>query len=240
MSNEGEASTEATNQEEPKTVGKEPIRRLDSLRRLMGRLRKSNDPEGDPKTIVERISRLDKANRILNEANGPYSEEMLEPFLKLREGVHARRDKELESRMAENPAPSEEEERAGVYRECIEPQCRDAIFAMRGKGYSTFDSGFNGNVPIDQVVTFTEVIDPETVEKLKGIGVKYGHFEYDVFNLNYLVFRPRAADFDTIKDQWDNIAQMLPDLGKKPSEGRGAEKFRLDLVGDTRRVFFGK
>jgi hypothetical protein len=52
--------------------------------------------------------------------------------------------REKEERKAKNPRASEEELRAGVYKEGLEPQVRDAVFALRRKGYATFESGFGG------------------------------------------------------------------------------------------------
>lgn len=70
-------------------------------------------------------------------------EETLPEFASLREKVLKEQKEEVKKRRSSNPAPDEEEISAGVYREAIEPQCREAIFTMRRKGYDTWSSGFN-------------------------------------------------------------------------------------------------
>src|ERR1700759_442476 len=66
----------------------------------------------------------------------------LRKFKQLRLNVLAAQETLITQRVMTNPIPDEEEFSAGAYREQIEPQCREAIFAMRRKGYRTGSSGF--------------------------------------------------------------------------------------------------
>ena len=207
--------------------------RLSRLRNILRRFEKRR-PENNQR-IKQGAKKLDEANTRLNEVTGSVGMEELKPFLRFREQMHNQALEDVKRRLLENPIPTEDKGRAGVFKEAIESQCRDAIFAMRAKGYSTLDSGFNAHKPVDQIVTFNEEIDNGTVQSLREMGVYYGHFE--PMDINYLVFRAKNADFDLIKQKWDGVVSFLPDLGKSAEDGRRADEFRRDPIGETKVLY---
>lgn len=93
------------------------------------------------------------------------------------EGVEM--EKRLEDRLTKNPAASEQELSAGVYKEALESQVADAIFILRRKGYNTFESGFGDKVNGEQYVGFdnpgvpttNSILSPEAIAELKRYHV---------------------------------------------------------------------
>lgn len=65
-------------------------------------------------------------------------------FDKLRTDTYERMGQEIANRLTANPEPIAQERLMGTYVEVLEPQVRSAVMAMRGKGYNTTASGFNG------------------------------------------------------------------------------------------------
>jgi hypothetical protein len=159
-----------------------------------------------------------------------YIEVKHESFQRLRQEVLASVDRETQERIAQNPTPTEEELRAGAFREMVEPQCRDAVFAMRQKGYATESSGFGGEHGEVQQVDGNFEIDAETEERLRALGVTV-HRSGDVGTIlpwaAALRFTPDAADPNAMKAKWDAIAALLPDRGTPtdPSISGGTEDF---------------
>lgn len=140
-------------------------------------------------------------------------EDTLLEFASLREKVLREQKEEVEKRRSLNPIPNEEELSAGAYREEIEPQCREAVFVMRRKGYDTWSSGFSfgnkfGN---RQVLEGNLKFDQPTRELLK----KHGYIVYTTKWERYhsLNFRPQNPDLQGITAKWNKLADLLPELG---------------------------
>lgn len=207
-------------------------RRLGLLRDLLHKSKSRAKSSDSRKQIVkERLGKIKDRDRRLAEITGPISKEDLRLFSDLRDSLHSQVREELKRRIVENLNPTEQELSAGVFIESIEPQCRDAVVAMREKGYSTSDTGFSGLKHCDQFVAFTEPVSDDTRNMLQEQGVHVVNDE--VYGLTVLVFRPKAADFETVREDWDRVAGLLPDLGKKPDPSRSASRFAEDPVGLT-------
>jgi hypothetical protein len=113
-------------------------------------------------------------------------------------------------RVAHNPEPSEEELSAGTYKEAIEPQCRDAIFKIRQKGYDTYSSGFGaGNSQVLDGLEFN--FDIDTIKKLQDNGYVVYKIAPDVLSV---LFLPKSTDMREITDKWNALADLLPDLSQ--------------------------
>lgn len=135
-------------------------------------------------------------------------EDRLPEFERLRQLVLEERRMEVLNRYKTRRKPSEEELSAGAYWEQIEPQCREAIFAMRRKGYSTRSSGFGaGN---NQVVDGDlKGMGMDTVELLVGKGFSVSTpGGGDII----IAFRPAHADIHEITARWGELAELLPSL----------------------------
>ena len=140
---------------------------------------------------------------------------------------------EEETRLRENPRPTEEELYMGAFKEWLEPQVRAAIYEMYRKGYATQSSGFHGEDHNVQTADGYFTIDEATKAALQGIGVEVlrGADIGVPKNKHITMIRFRAADpsLDAIKDQWNAIAAALPNksfpAGIRPICDR-AEEFR--------------
>ncbi len=161
-----------------------------------------------------------------------------ENFQALRETAHEEMDADLGARLRANPVPTEEEIMAGAFREMIEPQVRDAVFAMRRKGYATQSSGFGGENGELQVIDGYFDIDPETEEAIRSLGVEVRRGEETGISLSEayaeLRFRPVRADLEEIKETWRQVVALLPpkDRPAPPSISGGQEEFRKKYVPD--------
>ncbi len=125
---------------------------------------------------------------------------------------------EVTERIQHNPFAYEEELDAGVYREDIESQVRDALFAFRRKGYNTFESGFGDLVTGEQYIGFgktnietTRVIPKELTVELSrrniSLVIKKSDDRYS------LCLTPTASlpSLEDWKEIWDIVAeQILP------------------------------
>ncbi|MGB7958026.1 MAG: hypothetical protein WCF77_04285 [Minisyncoccia bacterium] len=150
----------------------------------------------------------------------------------LRKESVARSNADLGNRFMANPYASEEELRAGVYKEALEPQVREAVFALRNKGYDTFESGFHDLVVGDQYVGFRKdsndsiKIDTEALNerfKGKGIGTKF-YEEDDRYTLSLI------SSADLSLEEWGRIWAEVADAvpareGKSIPLLTGAETF---------------
>ena len=161
---------------------------------------------------------------------------ILSQFQKIKLKAEKEAERETTKRLKNNPIPTEEEIYIGAYREMIEPQVRDAIFTMNRKGYSTESSGFYYESANRQDIDGNFIIDKQTREKLKKIGVRI----LDRFDLKLpglpvsytrLEFKPKIANTALIKKQWDEIADILPDkkIPMSPSISGGSMFFRQML-----------
>jgi len=143
--------------------------------------------------------------------------------LRLRGKIVARTYEEVANRKTNGPPPDAEELALGAFREAIEPQVRDAVMALRAKGYTTISSGFaEGDW---QGVFFAEDISQtlplETIKALSGEGVEVKD--------NGMFFHAAEIDEQAMKDQWDKIVALIPDRGAPaaPSNTPMAASFRL-------------
>lgn len=159
------------------------------------------ESEFEPKDRVGKFERYDIPD-----------EENLPEFDKLRKTVLVQREKDFYERIKTNPVPSEEEKNIDAYREEIEPQCRDAIFKMRKKGYRTYSSGFGrGNKQIVDGVF--EGINTDVTKFLKSKGYFVYIVEPNPGYASSIAFRPKNADINEITNRWNELADLLPDLG---------------------------
>lgn len=132
-------------------------------------------------------------------------EEARPEFTELRKRVLRENEKEIIGRIASRPEPDQEELSAGAYREMIEPQCRDAIFLIRRKGYDTCSSGFGtgGTQVVDGISSLTQR-DVDTL-------TQHGCIIYRPGSLT-IRFRPETPDIERITARWNELADLLPDL----------------------------
>ncbi|MEY4745199.1 MAG: hypothetical protein RL272_1144 [Candidatus Parcubacteria bacterium] len=143
---------------------------------------------------------------------------------RLRRETHAAMRTEVLERMTRNPMPTAEELSMGAYVERIEPQVREAVLAMRRKGYSTSSSGFN--ILHYQSMSLSEPdllkLDAAARERLAALGVAIDK------GGNGLHFESPSADMDDLKKSWDEIADALPDLKRAapPASHGAAEDLR--------------
>lgn len=127
----------------------------------------------------------------------------------------------LGDRIANNPSPTDEEWNMGTYKEEIEPQVRDAAMLMRQKGYNTGSSGFWGQEHIDQVMDIATPIDDNSKIRLAEHNV-------EVTNAGVRFTPENPSNLESVKQTWDLIADILPDLGEhaEPAQSASANVFR--------------
>ncbi len=159
-----------------------------------------------------------------------FSQEQIKLFVdfeKLREKVHTEMHEEFEKRiLSENFNPTEEELLAGVYRNEIEPQAREAVFLMRKKGYNTYESGFYGYNKQRIGVTdnsFEKIELPfEIIEKARKVEIEI-KITPDAIEL----ICQKYIGLEELKEIWDSIAGFLPNRGRRAerAEVGAAENF---------------
>ena len=158
-------------------------------------------------------------------------------FVQLRKSVHESMKAEEETRLRENPRPTEQELYMGAFREWLEPQVRDAMFEMFRKGYATQSSGFHGTKCQHQTVDGYFTIDDQTKSVLKAMGVEVlGGADFGApLNTHICILRFTGAEpsVEALKKQWDTIAAALPENklpeGIRPITDR-AEEFRVEFA----------
>lgn len=131
--------------------------------------------------------------------------------------------REVLDRLANDPVPTKEELSAGAYKEEIEPQCREAIFKIRQKGYDTYSSGFGmGN---SQVLDGEDLnFDADTIKKLQDNG----YVVYKIApNMLSVLFLPHSTDIRVITNKWNKLADLLPDLSR-PAPPRTKNRKEFD------------
>lgn len=148
-------------------------------------------------------------------------------FAELRDYALKEMKDKLEKRRLDNPRASRKEQGMGAYFEQIEPQVREAVLALRHKGYSTYESGF-GDFD-SQKISFEEQhlenfkLSEETQDELEKNGAK-------------LIIKPKSLEIkfskfqnlEKVKDIWQKVVISLPPLGGEapPSEIQAAQLFR--------------
>ena len=149
--------------------------------------------------------------------------ELFRSCAKLRKSIVEQMRKDIERRKEQNPIATEEELNMGAYQESIEPQVREAVLRLRRKGYTTYESGFHGFN--SQIISFEKnhLIPNELSDKIKIYNVDIKIKPNSIsFSYNH------PLELDEIKDIWNQIEQILPDL-KESAEPCGlpqAKSFR--------------
>lgn len=105
--------------------------------------------------------------------------------------------------------PTEEEVRLTTIWELIEPQVRNAVRKMIQKGYCTTDSGFWGDMPERQFLSGLFKLTDDTKQLLSSKDI----LVEEEGSWTYIIFIPTKPDLDEIKQTWDEIVELLPDLG---------------------------
>lgn len=137
---------------------------------------------------------------------------------KEREKADAQSDKEFEARLKENPDPTDDDKRLGVFKEMIEPQIRDAVVSLVKKGYITIDSGYHGREyqTGKQYIGFEkEMIDSSLLPLVDSVidkKVVVASMEFD--QRDFLELTPlRFLTLEEWKKIWDDVAKVFPDKG---------------------------
>lgn len=169
------------------------------------------------------------------------TEKSHEAFESLRETIHNETERETELRITKNKAPTNEEVLIGAYIETLEPQVRNAVFEMYRKGYATESSGFGGKFGEFQQIDGFFTIDEETKRKLQAIGVEvlkdddvgmnHGKADY-----TYISFKPETPDIEKIKQKWDQIVSILPDLNIPAEPSIFSEEFQGEMTPQQKEI----
>lgn len=148
---------------------------------------------------------------MINEQNFNQEQVRIRQFEQLRERIHKQLEEETAKRIAENPKPTEEEIYLGAFKEMIEPQVREAVFALLKKGYTPESSGFYGDHNDMQGIDGFFEIDDETKRKLEARGVevieekdKSLHGVY-----TYIKFKAKEPDIKKMAQTWNNIIELI-------------------------------
>jgi hypothetical protein len=164
-----------------------------------------SDNEPTPKTSQTFAETIPSWEELMSQPG--MLQESTPPFKQLREEAIAATLSDTLTRAITHAEPTSEELSAGAYKEMIEPQCRDAIFAMRKKGYSTFSSGFgSGNL---QVVDGVFPQDLAVAKKLMDKG-------FIVYSPASFGFVAKTPDIVALTKRWNELVDLLPDLTTPP------------------------
>lgn len=176
--------------------------------------------DGDSQEIAELFSygddaTLDELKRLLIErAATPEDRAGIEKrfdvgvkLQRLRLAVHDDMKLEVKARLDSGRQPTAEELAMGAFIEELEPQVRDAMLAMRRKGYGTASSGFSAFdlQSLDCTDDCFSHVDASTREQLAKMGVSVSD--------GSLEFSTQVTELDDIRKIWDAIAAALPDRG---------------------------
>ena len=187
--------------------------------------------------IAEELSRDPKFARELQSLKDPSMLEdnkVVDKLIhnyELRKAAIEQSEVDFGNRLSENLYASDEELRAGVYKELLEPQVREAVFALRQKGYDTFESGFEDLVAGNQYIGFAKnseqpiSIDIKTLnEQLKEKGVVANFSESDD---RYMlsIEADKNLSLDEWKSVWVKVAEVLPARAGDVKATAGAEQF---------------
>lgn len=134
--------------------------------------------------------------------------------------AHQRMDAEQRERNRTAPIPTDDEWSAGVFVEDLEPQVRDAVFALRRKGYATYSSGFDDWDY--QSVHMEDALDlpPGPTKALEDMSVTVRE--------KSLSFIPDDFDPERMREKWNRIVDLLPerDMPAPETDVPQAELFR--------------
>lgn len=119
----------------------------------------------------------------------------------------------------------------GAFVEELEPQVRDAVLALRAKGYNTASSGFYGENGEFQSIDGHFKVGLVSRRKLRSLGVSVeGGWAWSKYAA--IQFWPREPDLDEMRATWDHVAQTMPDRGHQAAKtsSAGATRFRLSYT----------
>jgi hypothetical protein len=134
-------------------------------------------------------------------------------FARLRRDAIKESDAATKERKKNNPRATAEEVSLGAYVERLEPQTREAVLALRRKGYPTFESGFSSfdvqNVRFEQdVPELKDFVAPsDLAEMFSAHGATLGVMPNRVW---FSFSRPLSLD--EMRLLWVALAKALPDL----------------------------
>lgn len=138
------------------------------------------------------------------------------------------RQKREDMRAQRRPVADEDEYAAGVYRDGLEIQVRDAVFNLRKKGYDIFESGFNEVKLREQYMGMynQNVAIPESlVDSLKKLGFKvWVDTLDDRSQIRISPLKEIVVTLDEWKKIWDIIARQMPNVAMRDS-------FKLPMYG---------
>jgi hypothetical protein len=127
--------------------------------------------------------------------------------------------KRTAQRKEENPIATEEEYEAGTYFESIERQVVEAVFALRRKGYNTFESGFKEKSVRNQYIGMYNLqvsVPQDLIEYFKTEG-----FEITLDRLGdrtIISIQPtgvEAVTLDEWKEIWNEFANRMPEAAEE-------------------------
>lgn len=164
----------------------------------------------------EELARLKAhAEKRANAAMSTEQFDLYRSFAQQRRRLIDKSDREVAERIANNPEATDLERRVGIYKEQLETPVREAVFTLRERGYSSFESGFQGleqqnisfDAPIAELATFAlpedtraafEQAAAEPYIREKAIG-----------------YRMRRALPDTkLTELWQLLVRDLPTLAE--------------------------
>lgn len=131
-------------------------------------------------------------------------------FAQQRKEILEKRQTDIEKRKAENPEYDPEEKEIGAYREEIEAQVRDAVFALNRKGYQTCGSGYTDfdsqNIYGDGDIFAGFSFEPEFIAKLKEKNINL------LPKSDQILFQTdRKLSQAELKAIWDEIVEQIPE-----------------------------
>jgi len=144
----------------------------------------------------------------------------------------------MKDRLAREPLADSDESNAGIYREALEPQVAEAVFALRKKGYGTFQSGYRDLITGSQFIDFNledasvlkNALNATELELLTNDGLKVVIKEKsDRATLTLIPNNSRQSP-DFWKTTWNRLADKLPDKGvqAKPPTNLGSYRTFTD------------
>jgi hypothetical protein len=124
-------------------------------------------------------------------------------------------DEEMRLREQIDPKATDTELQLGVYKEHLEKPVRNAVLRLREKGYSSFESGFQGlekqNITFETPIPELERFSPseQLKNKLNDAGAR---LFVQSNSVGFVV--TRLLSDEILTDLWDTLATELPSLQK--------------------------
>lgn len=199
----------------------------------------SAEPDFDDDSVIGRIledgtdAEMEGLRQHLERReNKPIPMKLLEKFrlfARLRRDAINASDAATIERERNNPRATAEEISLGAYAERLEPQTRDAVLALRRKGYPTFESGFSAldvqNVRFEEEIPeLRDFVAPSDLAEMflahgatLGIEPKRVWFSFS-----------KPLSLDEMRLLWIALAKAMPDLkhSAPPMSLPAAEGFR--------------